>query len=370
MMPQSRSNSADEIRLQTGERPQITRSLILKRPAKDLDDVIHALAIETRRLPPVGPDEILLRAIYLSVDPAQLMWIRMAAPYMGIGAGDPLTTQVVGEIVQSRIDGVVPGDLVLVATQMAEYSVVGKDGASNGAGQGGILSVQKIDQSHGLSPDLYLSLLSHTGMAASCGIKHVANVQPGQTVLVSAAAGATGSVAAQLAKVHGARVIGIAGGPEKCKLLTEYYGLDGAVDHRGDIGSQLAALAPEGIEIFFDNVGGSLLDEVLNHMAFRSRVIICGALSQYGNDSETAYRFANMSSLLQRNVQLIPFWLSDYEEHRHEYFAELRKLYQEGRMKVRPPHVLNGLEGVAEGFSLLMTGGNTGKLMAQVAPLS
>lgn len=292
------------------------------------------------------------------------------APYIPIGPGDAMTGQVVGEIMHSRAAGIDPGDLVLVSAEMSEYSVVHKDGIGNGAGRGGILSIQKVDTARGITPDLYLSLLSHTGMAASCGIKHIANVQPEHTVLVSAAAGATGSVAAQLAKIAGARVIGIAGGAEKCALLEDYYGLDGAIDHRGDVAAQLAAIAPEGVDIFFDNVGGALLDVVLPQMKFRSRVIICGALSDYGNDNDKSYRFANISSLLQRNVQLIPFWLSDFEEHRTSYFAELRSLYSQGRLKVKPSHILDGIEAIPAGFKLLMTGGNSGKLMAAVGPLS
>ncbi len=329
--------------------PTTTRSVILKRAAKDLDDIGGALAIENRPLPAVGDDEVLLRAIYVSLDPAHVMWVRMMAPYIPIGPGDAMTGQVVGEVMHSRADGIEPGDLVLVSAEMSEYSVVHKDGIGNGAGRGGILSVQKVDTAGGITPDLYLSLLSHTGMAASCGIKHVAKVQAGQTVLVSAAAGATGSVAAQLAKITGARVIGIAGGSEKCALLKDYYGLDGAIDHREDVAAQLAAIAPEGVDIFFDNVGGALLDIVLPQMKFRSRVIICGALSDYGNDDDKSYRFANISSLLQRNVQLIPFWLSDFEEHRTSYFAELRSLYSQGRLKVKPSHILDGIEAIPTG---------------------
>jgi NADPH-dependent curcumin reductase CurA len=241
-------------------------------------------------------------------------------------------------------------------------------GQEHSAGSGGVLSVARIDHEPAVPLHLHLSLLSHIGHAA-VGIRRIGHVAPGETVVVSAAAGATGSIAAQLAKSVGARVIGIAGGTEKCAWLTDALGLDGAIDHQRDVGEQLAALAPGGIDLFFDNVGGALLDVVLMHLATRARVVVCGSLAQYGVAPENRYRYANIDWLLQRNAKLLPFWISDYQAHLPEDMADLRRRYLEGSLIVKPPHIVEGIEAVPSALALLLTGRNHGKLMVKVGPL-
>jgi len=347
----------------------MNRAIVLQRAAKDASELADVLTIEERAPPPIEDGEVLVRAVYLSLDPSQFMWVRMAAPYMPIGAGDVMLCSQIGVIEQSRIAGVAAGDVVSVFAGMQERSVVRALGAEHDAGSGGMLAVNKISVEPDFPLDLHLSLLSHVGMAAISGMKHVAEVRAGETVLVSAAAGATGSIAAQLAKAYGARVIGVAGGPEKCALLVDELGLDGAIDHRGNVAKELARLAPSGIDLFFDNVGGFLLDTVLPQMAFRGRVVICGALADYGKAPDQVHRFANIGQLLQRNVKLLPYWVSDYDEHIPVYMEELRARYLDGSLKIRPSHIEQGLEAIPQALQLLMSGGNRGKLMVQVSDL-
>lgn len=344
------------------------RAIVLRRAAKDAQDVPGALAIENREPPPVSDGEVRIRAVYLSLDPSMFTWIRTTAPYMPTGVGDVLMSQAIGVVEESRLDGFAPGQLVSTFAGMQEVSVVKAHGTDHDGNAGGPQAVKKIERDPRIPLHAHLSLFSHIGMAAITGIKEVAAIRAGETVLVSAAAGATGSVAAQLAKAYGARVIGIAGGPEKCRYLTEELELDAAVDHRADVGAQLDAAAPHGVDVFFDNVGGPLLDTVLTRLAAKGRVVICGAISQYGLSPDEVYRYANIGELLMRRAHMLGYWVTDYNAGTDAYFAELREHYLDGAIKLRPAHVVDGLEAIPDSLALLLDGRNTGKLMAQVSP--
>ena len=189
-----------------------------------------------------------------------------------------------------------------------------------------------------------LSLYSHVGIAAISGFREIGRAQPGETVLVSSAAGATGSIVAQVAKADGCRVIGIAGGPDKCAYLLDDLDLDGAIDHRSeDVSAAIGRLAPDGVDVFFDNVGGPQLDDALENMARGGRIIICGAVSQYGKAPEDQYRLRNHLQLLLRQSMMRGFFLSEFDDRLEHYMGELRRLHSAGAMKIREPHVVQGI---------------------------
>jgi NADPH-dependent curcumin reductase len=202
------------------------------------------------------------------------------------------------------------------------------------------------------------------------GMRSIADVQAGETVVVSAAAGAVGGLAAQVAKASGCRVIGIAGGSEKCALLTEELGLDGAIDYRGgDLDAGLAQACPGGIDVYFDNVGGAILDAVLMHLTDGARVAVCGQISQYFTDAtRPADGIKNLYQLVVRNVRMEGFVPN---ERRAPTFPalmqELGQLFMQGVITHRA-HIVDGFDAIPEALGLLQTGGNHGKLMAQLEP--
>jgi NADPH-dependent curcumin reductase len=198
----------------------------------------------------------------------------------------------------------------------------------------------------------------------------VAAVQPGETVLISSAAGAVGGLAAQIAKASGCRVVGIAGGPEKCALLLDELGLDGAVDYRaGDLDAALAQACPEGVDVYFDNVGGEVLDAALMHLNEGARIAVCGQMSQYfSDDAVPAPGVRNLYQLVIRNVRMQGYVPNEMWAPRFPaMFAELAELLSNGAITHRA-HVVEGFESVPEALGLLQTGGNRGKLIAQAGP--
>jgi NADPH-dependent curcumin reductase CurA len=195
----------------------------------------------------------------------------------------------------------------------------------------------------------------------------VADVKAGETVLVSAAAGAVGGLAGQIAKAHGCRVIGIAGGSEKCSVVTEELGFDEAIDYKADdLDAELRRLCPNGVDVYFDNVGGQILDTVLVNLALGARVAVCGQMSQYmaGTDQE-AYGVRNLYELVVRNARMEGFIPPAYAHRFEAIFGELGQLLAEGKISHRP-HIVEGWDSVPEALGLLLSGGNVGKLIAQV----
>jgi NADPH-dependent curcumin reductase len=348
----------------------VNRAVVISRAARDLADVEAALSIEHRDVPRVRDGEVRLRTIYMSLDPATVTWVRLAAPYMPFGPGDVLKGTVAGVVEESRVDGFEPGDLVRAFATFQEVSVVPARGDVPEALAGGTNAVRHVAHDADTPLHMALSLYSHVGIAAIAGFREIGRPQPDETVLVSAAAGATGSIAAQVAKADGCRVIGIAGGPQKCAYLTDELGLDGAIDHHaGGVSAAIGRLAPGGVDIFFDNVGGPQLDDALENMAPGGRIIICGAVSQYGKAPEEQYRLRNHLQLLFRQSMMRGFFLSEFDDKLEHYMDELRRLHTAGEMRVREPHVVDGIEAVPAALMMLMQGGNRSKLMAQVAPL-
>jgi NADPH-dependent curcumin reductase CurA len=214
----------------------------------------------------------------------------------------------------------------------------------------------------------YLGILGMTaGLTAYFGIREVGKVQAGETVVVSAAAGAVGSLAGQIARLDGANVIGIAGGPDKCRYLTKELGFDAAVDYKGeDVDARLRELAPEGIDVYFDNVGGPMLDIVLDQIREQARVVICGAISQYHGDMSQGVRGPKLYlRLAERHARMEGYAVSHFGAQFGPAQSELADWLAKGALKL-PEHVENGIENFGATLQMLFEGGHTGKLMLAV----
>jgi NADPH-dependent curcumin reductase CurA len=210
-----------------------------------------------------------------------------------------------------------------------------------------------------------LAVYGATGLTAYVGMIDVGEVEEGETVVVSAAAGATGSIAAQIAKIRGARVIGIAGTDEKCRWLVDDLGLDGAINHRtDDVAGRLKALCPTRVDVFFDNVGGPVLDAVLARLANGGRVVLCGAISSY-NDAHRPPGPANYLNLIQRRASMRGFLSLDHWGRFAEVAAVLAGWVAEGKLRYRT-HQFDGLESAVDALNAMFTGENTGKIVIKV----
>lgn len=304
--------------------------------------------------PEPGPGEVLVRNLYLSLDPAMRGWMNDQKSYVPpIGIGEVVRCGGVGEVLVSGVEGWSVGDLVTGMCGWQELCI----GAARGP-----QAMTKL--AAGTDPTAALSVYGATGLTAWFGLFDVGRPQGNETVVVSGAAGATGSVVAQLAKAHGCRVVGIAGGPEKCAWLLE-LGLDAAVDYRGDLRKELARACPDGVDLFFDNVGGTILEAVLALICDRARVVLCGAISGY-NDTAASPGPRNLSQLIVHRGRMEGFIVFDYASRYPEAQAGLAKLVDEGRLRWKVD-VVEGLAAAPEAINLLFTGGNTGKLLVHLA---
>ena len=301
-----------------------------------------------------GEGQFAARTRFISLDPAMRGWLDDRPSYLPpVGIGEVMRAGTVVEVTDSNHPDFRPGDLVVGAFGVQEYVV------SDGKG------AMRIDTSLA-PPSTYLGALGMPGMTAYFGLLDVGALKDGETVVVSGAAGAVGSIAGQIAKIKGCRVIGIAGGPAKCALLTEELGFDAAIDYRaGDIRQALREQTPDGVDVYFDNVGGEILDAALARLAMRARVVICGAISQY--NSETGVRGpSNYLNLLIRRARMEGFVVLDYAERYTEAARELAEWIGSGRIKVKE-HVVKGtVDDFPETLQMLFRGENTGKLVLEL----
>jgi NADPH-dependent curcumin reductase CurA len=306
-------------------------------------------------VPAPGDGEFLVRNLYLSLDPAMRTWMTAARSYIPpVEIGEVMRAACVGEVLESRHEGFEPGERVLGTFGWQEYAV--SDG-------GGPIPVNKVPD--GVPPTMPLSVLGITSLTAYFGLKEIGKPKEGETVVVSGAAGATGSVAGQLAKRWGCRVIGIAGGPEKCEWLTGELGFDGAIDYKGeDVNKRLRELCPKGLDVFFDNVGGEILEAALGNLAWHARIILCGAIANYNADVPHGPR--NYMNLLVRRSRMEGFVVFDYFPRTEEAMAELVPLVMDGSLRHRED-IRDGLDKAPEALVDLYTGANTGKLLVKIA---
>ncbi|MQU25408.1 zinc-binding dehydrogenase [Pseudomonas helleri] len=305
---------------------------------------------------PVGqPKEgqILVKNQYLSLDPAMRGWMNEGKSYIPpVGLGEVMRALGVGQVIASAHPDFAVGDYVNGALGVQDYFL----GEPRG--------FYKVDPKLAPLP-VYLSALGMTGMTAYFALLEVGAPKAGETVVISGAAGAVGSIAGQIAKLKGCRVVGIAGGKEKCNLLIEELDFDGVIDYKNeDVIAGLKRECPKGVDVYFDNVGGDILDAVLSQLNFKARVIICGAISQY-NNKEAVKGPANYLSLLVNRARMEGFIVMDYADRYVAAGQEMAGWLAKGQLKSRED-IVEGLETFPETLMKLFSGENNGKLILKV----
>jgi NADPH-dependent curcumin reductase CurA len=329
------------------------RIILASRPTGMVDDSV--VRLEEADIPEPGPGEALLEVQWLSIDPTIRTWMNDAPGYLPpIGIGEVVRGGGIGKVTATKSDRFKVGDLVFGMTGWQEYAIA--DESAN--------AMQILPE--GVAPELALNVFGVTGMTAYFGLLDVGRLKEGDQVVVSGAAGATGSVVGQLAKAKGAaKVVGIAGSEQKCEWLVDGLGFDGAINYKtDDVPKALHGHFPQGIDLYFDNVGGEILDACLAQLAMRGRVVLCGAISSY-NAEVPPPGPSNYRNLIVQRGRMEGFIILDYIDRFPEAQLEMFSLLAEGSLQ-HAEHVVEGLEHAHEALNLLFTGGNTGKVIVKV----
>jgi NADPH-dependent curcumin reductase CurA len=307
-------------------------------------------------VPPVGDGQVLVRVLYLSFDPTQRGWIEDRPSYLPpVQIGEVMRAAGVGQVVASKDPNCQPGDLVQGLFGWQDYALLP-----------GMMLGANAKLPPGVPPTWFLGVLGITGLTAYFGMLDLGKPKAGETVVVSGAAGATGSVAGQIAKLQGARVVGIAGGPDKCAWLTKEAHFDAAIDYKHeDVAARLRELCPKGVDVYFDNVGGEILDAVLGQIAQRARVVLCGAISGY-NEATPPPGPRNLMNLVVQRGRMEGFIILDYLPRFGEAVPKLAAWVQSGEI-VHQEDVQHGLENAPRTLLRLFSGANSGKQILQVA---
>jgi NADPH-dependent curcumin reductase CurA len=302
-----------------------------------------------------GDGQFAGRTKAISLDPAMRGWLDDRPSYLPpVGLGEVMRAGCVVEVTESNHPDYAAGDHVVGTFGVQTYVV------SDGRG------ALKVDIS-AAPPATYLGALGLPGMTAYFGLLDIGDLQEGDTVVVSGAAGAVGTVAGQIAKIKGCRVIGIAGGPEKCAMLVDELGFDAAIDYRAEnVKRALRQHAPDGIDVYFDNVGGDILEAALANLAMHARVVICGAVSQYNNHGPVKGP-ANYMALLVRRARMEGFLVFDFAERYAEAANELGGWIAEGRLKAKEHVVTGSIDEFPATLQMLFRGENVGKLVLELA---
>jgi NADPH-dependent curcumin reductase CurA len=310
-------------------------------------------------LPEPGDGDVLVQTLYLSLDPAMRGWMNEGKSYIPpVGIGEVMRAGGVGRVVASRNPAFAAGDIVYAGTGVQEYALIRAAEAKR-------FGLFKIDLRAG-TPTQWLNVLGMPGMTAYFGLLDVGQPRAGETVVVSGAAGAVGQTVGQLAKIKGCRAVGIAGGPAKCEWVVKELGFDACIDYKtGSVREGLKQHCPEGVDVYFDNVGGDILDTVLTRIRRKARIVICGAISQYNNTTPVKGP-ANYLSLLVNRARMEGMVVFDYADRYPQAVAELAGYLQSGRMKSKED-VAAGLENFPEALLKLFNGDNFGKLVLKVA---
>src|SRR6202048_534134 len=306
-------------------------------------------------LPNIAEGQALARVKYLSIDPTMRVWISVDTYLPAVAIGEVMRAAGLAEVVESRHKDFKKGDKVVGLTCLQDYCVI--DAVDKRR------SFRKIPPVPFLSDTAFLGVLGFTGITAYFGMMEIAKPQKGETLVVSAAAGATGSIAGQIGKIHGCRVVGIAGGEDKCKWITEDLGFDAAINYkRPDWKEALAAATPKGIDINYENVGGEIMHEVLQRMNLHGRIVLCGLISGYTKE-DTA--LASFATILRKRLRVQGFIVLDYLDRFMEGATQLGKWKMFGKLKDRET-IVEGLEKAPDAINMLFTGGNIGKLIVKV----
>ncbi len=324
--------------------------LLTEKPQEKLSLANFALA--EAEIPSPADGEVLVKTRYVSLDAANRAWMQGVTYRAALNTGEVMAGGALAQVVESRVDHLAPGDLVNAETGWQEYAAVpGK----------------RLEKLPKLEPLTHLlSVYGVTGLTAYLGLLRVGDPKPGETVVVSAAAGAVGSIAGQVAKLKGARVIGIAGGPEKCAWLTESLGFDAALDYRaGELRRALRGLCPDGIDVYFDNVGGDVFEAALFNMANHGRMVCCGAVSQYDRAPPQHGPRGVPGLIVTKRLKVDGFVVMDFYDGREAALAQLRAWVEAGQLKVQED-VVDGFENLPAALIGLLAGENRGKRMVKV----
>ena len=306
--------------------------------------------------PNLDAGEVLVKTLTLGFDPAMRGWIRDERSYLPpVALGEPMRASGVGQVIKSQNPDLPEGTLVQGLLNWQDYSI---------GDPAGLVPPRPLPE--GISPNMALSVFGTTSLTAYFGLLDVGQPKAGETVLVSGAAGATGSVVAQIAKLKGCRVIGIAGGEDKCRWLMESCGLDGVIDYkRENLGERLKVLCPNDVDVFFDNVGGDTLEAVIDRMADFGRIVLCGAISQYNAESP-APGPSNLMVLVARRIRMEGFIVLDYLDRAEEAFTELGAWIMEGKIAWREDEQ-EGFDNIPATLQRLYDGRNQGKQLLKLA---
>jgi hypothetical protein len=303
-------------------------------------------------IPTPADGEVLLKARYVSLDAANRAWMQGVTYRSALEAGQVMAGGSLAEVVESRAPGLAPGDLVFADIGWQEY---------------GTQSGKHLTRLPAMAPITHLlSVYGVTGLTAYFGLLEVGKPKAGETVVVSAAAGAVGSIVGQIAKIKGCRVIGVAGGPEKCAWIKDELGFDEALDYKaGGVRRALRDLAPNGVDVYFDNVGGDVFEAALFNMANHGRIVCCGAVSQY-DDVPPAHGPRGVPGLIvTKRLRVEGFVVMDFYAGQDAALAELKSWVESGQLKV-VEDVVEGLENLPTALIDLLAGGNRGKRMVKV----
>ncbi len=330
------------------------RIVLAQRPTGLVDAT--TTRVDVSPVPSIGDGEALLRVGTVSIDPTIRTWMDDAPGYLPpIGIGEVIRAGGAGVVIESKSPQYAVGDVVYGMTGWQQYCVVGPTNPGT-----------VLPKGVGVDLGTMLNATGLTGVTAYFGVLEVGQLKSGDVVVVSGAAGATGSVAGQVAKAKGAaKVIGIAGGAEKCAEVVEQYGFDACLDYKEpDLARRLHEQAPKGVDLYFDNVGGEILDTVMAQIAMRGRIVLCGAISQY-NGATGWSGLKNHAMLIVRRGRMEGFIVLDYFDRINEAIGELTMMLLNGQLAHRE-HYVHGLEKAPDALNLLFTGGNHGKTLVVV----
>ncbi|MFT4730385.1 MAG: NADPH-dependent curcumin reductase CurA [Granulosicoccus sp.] len=308
-------------------------------------------------IPEPAEGEVLVRNLWLSFDPTQRGWMEDRASYLPpVKLGEPMRAGSIGQVLESRHPDFAQGDIVQTTGGWQDFIVA--------VPNQGPMGLSKVPE--GITPEMMMSVLGITGLTAYWGLLDLADPQPGETVLVSGAAGATGSIAGQIAKIKGCRVVGIAGGKEKCQWLKEKGGFDDVIDYKNEnVNERIGMTCPNKVDVFFDNVGGDILEAALNHINQKARVVLCGGISGY-NATAPIPGPANLMNLITMRGRMEGFIVLDYMDRAGEAIQELLGWIHNGDLHYQVD-VQEGFDNIPDTLNRLFTGKNIGKQLLKIA---
>jgi NADPH-dependent curcumin reductase CurA len=333
--------------------PEINHRILLHSRPSGIPEASNFIADSVPVRAP-GTDEVLLETIFLSIDPAMRSWMREDSGYHStVPLGAVMRGGGIARVLETQADGFQRGELVQARLGWQTHPTLPAK------------YLQRIDRSHG-DALAWIGPLGLSAVTAYFGMRDIGAVKPGNRVLVSGAAGGVGQIASQIARIEACHVVGIAGGAEKCAFLSDDLRLDGAIDYKAehDLSAAIGRACPEGIDLYFDNVGGPTLDAALLHLRTGARVVLCGRISQVATDP--LYGIRNLGQILTRGARMQGFQVFRYHDRYEEARAWLAARHREGRLHQRL-HILNGLHQAPAAIGMLFRSENNGKLVVQVS---